>query len=285
MPPNSISDRASSGGAFLVSRWVIGGFLLGAVPWAAPLAGVCATTHVDEWVQVRHVIDGDTVVLVDGRKLRLIGVDTPELGYGGNPHEAFAVQARDVLTVMLSKHQNTLGLRFDPQRRDHYGRVLAHGYLGDGVNVSATLLAKGLAVQLTIPPNIGNVYCYHNQEAGAEQGRRGIWALSRYQPQENNDGHWAPPGFRVVRGRVSSIDEGRNTLWIQLEGGIRLGISRQDLNYFTGLEPKSLVGRRVEARGRLRGPSGRERIRIRHPVALRILPENGNNSTNVQDYD
>lgn len=283
MPRYSISDRASLGGAFLVS---IGSFLLSAALWAAPPASVCGTTHVDEWVQVRHVIDGDTIVLVDGRTVRLIGVDTPELGYHGNPHEAFAVQARNVLTTMLTKHQNILGLRFDRQRRDHYGRVLAHGYLGDGVNVSATLLAKGLAVQLTIPPNIGNVYCYRNQEAGAEQGRRGIWALSRYQPQESNDGQRSTLGFRIVRGRVSSINEGRNTLWIQLEEGIRLGISRQNLDYFTELEPKSLLGRRVEARGYLHGPPGRERIKIRHPVALWVLPEkNGSNNTNVQDYD
>ena len=258
MPRNSISDRASLRGAFFVSRWIIGSFLLGAVPWIAPFASVCGTTHIDEWVQVRHVIDGDTVVLVDGRKLRLIGVDTPELGYDGDFHETFAVQARDVLT---------------------------HGYLGDGVNVSATLLAKGLATQLTIPPNILNVDCYHHQEIGAEQGRRGIWALSRYQSQESSDGQLGAPGFRLVRGKVSFVSGGRNTLWMQLEGGIRLGISKQDLNYFTGLEPKSLVGRRVEARGHLHGPLGRERIRIRHPVALRVLAENGNNNTNMQDHD
>ena len=248
MPRNSISDRASLRGAFFVSRWIIGSFLLGAVPWIAPFASVCGTTHIDEWVQVRHVIDGDTVVLVDGRKLRLIGVDTPELGYDGDSHETFAVQARDVLTALLTRHQYILGLRFDRQRRDRYGRVLAHGYLGDGVNVSATLLAKGLATQLTIPPNILNVDCYHHQEIGAEQGRRGIWALSRYQSQESSDGQLGAPGFRLVRGKVSFVSGGRNTLWIQLEGGIRLGISFQDLNYFTGLEPKSLVGRRIEAR-------------------------------------
>lgn len=285
MPRYSIFDKASLGGAFFVLQWVIRSLLLGVVPWAAPLAGVCGTTQIDEWVQVRHVIDGDTVVLRDGRTVRLIGLDTPELGYHGDPHEAFAVQAREVLTTMLTKQKNILGLRFDRQRRGPYGRVLAHGYLGDGVNVSATLLAKGLAVQLTIPPNIGNVYCYHNQEAGAEQDRRGIWALSRYRPRESNSGKWSVPGFHLVRGRVSSINEGRNTFWMQLEGGIRLGISRRDLDYFTSLKPNSLLGRRVEARGRLYGPPGRERIRIRHPVALRVLPENGNNNASVQDND
>lgn len=269
MPQKSTSHKASLAGAFFVLRCIIGGLLT--APVAAGTALVCPAQHLDEWVRVRHVIDGDTVVLADRRTLRLIGIDTPEMGYYGAPPEPLAQQARDALQHLVGAHGNILGLRYDRERRDAYGRTLAHAYLDDGSNVSATLLTKGLAVQLIIPPNDWQVRCYRERQAFAEQRRRGLWALARYQPVESTTLDPFGPGFRLVRGRVSLVSRGRHSLWIHLEGGFRAWILYKDLHYFDRLQPKNLLGRRVEVRGYVHGTPAHRRMQLRHPAALRVL--------------
>ena len=54
----------------------------------------CAPDRIDARVSVTHVVDGDTVKLADGRTLRFIGVDTPEIGHEGRPSQPFAAEAR-----------------------------------------------------------------------------------------------------------------------------------------------------------------------------------------------
>ena len=90
---------------------------------------------------VRQVVDGDTLRLVDGRSIRLIGINTPELGRKGRSDEPYAMQARRRLQALVDASDGRVGLLPGEQRKDRYGRTLAHLYDAQGRNLEAQLLA------------------------------------------------------------------------------------------------------------------------------------------------
>ncbi|GKY98138.1 hypothetical protein MPSEU_000771600 [Mayamaea pseudoterrestris] len=95
-----------------------------------------------ESAKVRNVYDGDTLTLTDERRVRLIGIDTPEL----KENQPYAQEARDY-TKNLCEDQ-TIYLSFDGDKEDHYGRLLAHVYVkqNDGyVCVNEGIVAAGFA--------------------------------------------------------------------------------------------------------------------------------------------
>lgn len=230
----------------------------------------CTADRIDRWAVVAYVYDGDTVRLGDGRKVRFIGIDTPEIGHDGTRSEPGAIEARDTLKKLLGKNSR-LGLRYDVERHDHYGRLLAHVYLPDGSSVTRRLLEDGLGTHLTIPPDVRNNACYGRAEQKARRARRGIWALPRYQPVESVALPSSARGFHIVRGKVVHIGQSRSAVWVDLAGGVGLRIPRKDLPYFTAYQPRDLRGREVLARGWLRVRHGELRMTIRHPSALQKL--------------
>lgn len=245
-------------------------FLLAASLWAAPCfseTAQCGADRLDQQVRVSYVHDGDTIKLEDGQSLRLIGINTPELGRGGAPSEALALDAREALQNLLADSP-TLALRFDSERRDHYGRLLAHLFLPDGRSIEAHLLEQGLATQLLIPPNVWNLACYQEAERKARSARRGLWSRPEYRPLPSTDVPADARGFRLIQGRVERVGHSAKSVWINLEGGVALRIARNDLNYFSGLPLESLENQVILARGWIyagqRGPT----MRIRHPAAL-----------------
>ncbi len=164
-----------------------------------------------------------------------------------------------------------LGLRYPRERRDRYRRTLAHAYLADGRSLEALLLERGLAFTLVVPPNVWGYTCYARIEAAARAARRGVWGLAHFGPLPAGEVDASVGGFRLVRGRVRRIGRSRRNLWLNLEGRVALRLPLADLGYFTGLDPASLLGRRVEARGWVRQRRGEARITVRHPAALRVL--------------
>lgn len=259
--------------------FVLLGLLWAAASGANPPAGnaddaVCLPDHYQEKVTVKYVIDGDTVVLTDNRHVRLIGIDTPEIGRDGQPSEAGAEPALDYLNRLLPRHKQ-LRLHYDRERTDHYGRTLAHLFLPDGTNLQALLLRQGLAIPLTIPPNLGFLDCYQASAEYALTRKIGLWALDQYQPRpaallDKND-----LGYRIVTGTVTRIGDSRTALWINLGKHMALRITRDDLVSFDGDIAKTYSGRRVMARGRIYFLNGEYRMRIRHPADLRIVGAHG----------
>jgi len=236
----------------------------------APVAPpACAADRYDGTGQVGAVFDGDTLALGDGTKVRLGGIDTPETGRDGEPSEAFAEAAYRHLLQMAAPGER-VKLRFDLERRDRYGRVLAHVFLADGSNVQASLLRRGLATTLVVPPNEWSHACYARIEARARAARRGIWSLARYQavPAEALDAE--ARGFRIVTGVIRRIGESRHNLWLNLSPDFALRIPRGDLDNFRDVDLHRLRGRRVEARGWIHERRQQLRMTIRHPAALHL---------------
>lgn len=235
----------------------------------------CHTTRFDSVGTVRYVVDGDTVWLTDGRKVRLIGIDTPEIGHEGRRSEPYARKARRALQTLLTAHHRRVGLVRDREAHDHYGRTLAHVFLRDGTSVEAYLLDAGLGTGFVIPPDLRFLGCYRAAEQRARAARRGIWSLARYRPRALHTLRPGMDGYRVIDGEVRGISHSRKALWLEFGPGFAVRIPRSDLVYFTAYDPAGLSGKRVRVRGKTYRAHGQLRLEVRHPVDLRILDASG----------
>ena len=134
-------------------------------------------------VRVTHVVDGDTidVALPDGNEdtVRYIGIDTPETVKPDTPVQCGGPRAHAVNDRLVSGR--TVTLRFDAERRDVYGRLLAYVYLPlrepgrRPLFVNAELVRRGLARTLTIPPNDSFAPLFARLAAQAGASSRGLW--------------------------------------------------------------------------------------------------------------
>jgi micrococcal nuclease len=129
-------------------------------------------------VTVERVIDGDTIdVSAAGRmeRVRMLGVDTPELHVESGPPECFGVEAADYTASLLPPGVR-IWLERDIVGRDHYGRLLAHVYrLDDGLLVNEAILRHGYARPLTIEPNHAFSERYVAATVAAEREDLGLW--------------------------------------------------------------------------------------------------------------
>ena len=137
------------------------------VALAAPAAGSAADGGV-----VASVTDGDTLRLTDGRRVRLVQVDTPELGGG----ECYSRAARTQL-LALARPGTQVRLTTDPHldRVDRYGRLLAYVTVGS-TNVNVELVRRGAATVYFYRGERG-VHASRLLAAGqaARSARRGLW--------------------------------------------------------------------------------------------------------------
>ena len=133
--------------------------------------------HFDAMVEVTRVVDGDTIDIspsVEGRsRVRLIGMDTPEVYFGTQPYgpEASAFAKREL-------DGERVGLELDVQKIDPYGRLLAYVYLPDGRMFNETLLEEGYAQVATFPPNVKYQERFLEAQREAREANRGLWGLS-----------------------------------------------------------------------------------------------------------
>ncbi len=125
---------------------------------------------------VERVIDGDTLVVSGGHRIRLIGIDTPESKDPRRPVQCFGREASKFLTDLLPRGA---GIRLvgDVEERDVYDRTLAYAYrLPDGLFVNADLVRQGYARTLTIPPNVAHADELLALAQQAREAGRGLWA-------------------------------------------------------------------------------------------------------------
>lgn len=141
------------------------------------------------YCRVERVIDGDTFVC-SGERVRLIGVDTPE-SFPNERAESQAGTFGDLKTVLelgrrakaftewFLERGTTVGLEFDVQVRDRYGRLLAYVWLPDGRMLNELLLRSGYAVLYTVPPNVKYEALFREAQRDAQRSRRGLWGVVR----------------------------------------------------------------------------------------------------------
>lgn len=225
--------------------------------------------EVSDWGVVARIVDGDTVHLKDGRKIRFIGINTPEIGYRGKASQPYARQALQAL-VQLLKNNKKIGLSYDQDKKDRYKRVLAYINLPDGRSVEQILLAKGLAYSIIVPPNDRRIQCYRSIEKQARNTKLGLWTLAENQWLDSHSLSAKIKGHRFVKGIVSDYSESRKSIYLKLTEKLAIRISKKDLKYFAPLNLRKLKGKKVQVRGWVSTYKGRQSIHIRTAHDLQL---------------
>ena len=124
--------------------------------------------------RVNCVVDGDTIVLDTGERVRYIGIDTPEIAHHHKSAEYYGKEANE-FNKKLALGKN-IRLEFDEERFDKYGRTLAYVYLEDGTFVNAELVKSGYARTMSIKPNTKYTSLFKELQNEAKIKRKGMWA-------------------------------------------------------------------------------------------------------------
>ncbi|MCG9479040.1 MAG: thermonuclease family protein [Actinomycetia bacterium] len=120
----------------------------------------------DGLYEVSKVIDGDTLIVKNGKRVRLIGINTPEKG------QYFYQESRQVLKAMVGGQQLTL--ERDVSETDQYGRWLRYVYVGD-LFVNLEMVKRGFAHAYTYPPDVMYQQLLVEAQSHAQKNNLGLW--------------------------------------------------------------------------------------------------------------
>ncbi len=247
----SVSKKGSFRGLFLCLCWVLSTGVQAAALCDLNIEGLKADVIGSlgvERVDVTQVFDGDTVLLADGRKVRVIGVNTPELGHHNRPVEPLAKLAQAKLTRLLLKdgvkRQQKLPvsalLRVGGDLQDHYGRTLGHLFSSAGINVTSRLLVDGLGFHVAIPPNLWSADCYFAAQQRARSAGVGVWHLPYYGAKlasaKSLNG-----GYQRINGKIEKIFMSKKSIWIDLLGGVTIKLNRKNSKFQQGVVLKRIL--------------------------------------------
>ena len=128
---------------------------------------------------VTKVIDGDTIVLENGQKVRYIGIDTPELHHPKKEVECFSQQAYEKnKELVLGKK---VFLQKDISEKDKYNRLLRYVFLDEKMSsdeasfVNLYLVKNGFAYAATFPPDVKYANLFLTAQKEAQQKDLGLW--------------------------------------------------------------------------------------------------------------
>ena len=131
----------------------------------------CSTSGPREF-GVKRVLDGDTIELENGERVRYIGINTPEIAHPPRGAEFFGPKAAEANRELVEGKR--VRLEFDVQKRDRYGRLLAYVYV-DSLFVNAELVKRGYAYAYTYPPNVKYAELFVRLQREAREAGRGLW--------------------------------------------------------------------------------------------------------------
>jgi endonuclease YncB( thermonuclease family) len=241
--------------------------LLGALAATVAAAGAPASCRAPAGaaaVSVKKVRDGDTVVLADGRSLRVIGIDAPEVGHRGGSDDPLGAAASSELARLIAPGRLTLV----PGREgfDRHGRSLGDLFLADGTLAAAKLLRAGLGFAIAVPPNDAYISCLLAAEREARSARRGVWADPAFWSFAAADPPAKLPGkFRRAIGTVSARHERRGGLALDLDGEVELWVPAERRAAMAQALASAKVGARLTVRGWWSSYRGRPSLRLVHP--------------------
>jgi micrococcal nuclease len=145
------------------------------------LASACISLSPDAYRSVRFIYDGDTILLDGGQKVRLLGIDAPEMGHDGQKSELMARAAWKFICGLLKKSR--VRLEYDEEKKDRHGRLLAYVFLENGDMVNAILVRKGLAHVMLKHPNLKYKELLLDCQRKAIKEKLGIWS-HRFKTEE-----------------------------------------------------------------------------------------------------
>jgi len=128
--------------------------------------------NAQDLVKVKRVIDGDTILLTNGERVRLIGVDTPETKHPQKPVERFGKEAYLFTKKMVEGKE--VRLKYDWPRKDKHDRLLAYVYLLNGTFLNAEIIKQGYGFAYTKYP-FKYIEEFRQYEREAKENKKGLW--------------------------------------------------------------------------------------------------------------
>ncbi len=221
--------------------------------------------------KVKWIYDGDTLLLKDGRKIRLIGINAPEVAHHGRKGQRYGREATEKLRELLKSANNKVRLERGKQAKDRYKRELAHVFLSDGTDVSEWMLQQGWATLMVFPPNTRYLNHYRKAERSAQLKKRHIWHQKTHKIRKPRQLKGAYQGYVRLKSTIKSIKITKNNIILQLDQKIFIKLAKRNLKYFNRYDPKKLLHQEVIISGLLQKYRGKRIIRLRHPVQLTLV--------------
>jgi endonuclease YncB( thermonuclease family) len=216
--------------------------------------------------RVSKVYDGDTVVLKNGKRVRLLGINAPEIESRYRTSEPGGIAAKSWLQEKLQNKK--VHLQYDQEKYDRYKRLLAHLFLPDGKHLNEALLENGLAVLNIMPPNLRHSAKLASAQQRAEKQKLGIWSISRYQPLPISKISNKSRGWQRYIGTPKSIKRSRKYSRLIFNEKANIRIANDNLELFPKLE--NYLDKSIEFRGWVSRNGENYSMLIRHPSALVI---------------
>lgn len=228
------------------------------------VSGTLSQVGYDRWVTVEKVYDGDTFRTTNGEKVRLLGINTPEIAHNSQRGEPLASEAERLLQSLIGGQQ--VRLQFDTERRDQYGRLLAQVFLRDGRWVNAQLIEAGMAHVYTFAPNFKWAKKLLTAERIARQQQRGLWNNAYFEILDaKRVGRSQIGRFRLVQGKAESVDPKSGAFKM---GKLHISIPRKYRQWFKK-SPNIQAGQQWLVRGRIRiSSSGKLYLALHSPFDL-----------------
>lgn len=236
-----------------------------------------------EPLRVTAVLDGDTLELEDGRRVRLAGIEAAKPPRHANPADGRVWPLAEAATRTLS--ELALGRRVSlhgPAPLDRHGRLLAHLVREDGLWLQSALVVRGLARVHTRPDARAYAAELLAGEEGARNAGRGLWRSRVYAVRDAADPEELArdrDSFQLVEGVVLAVTKSGGEAWLDFgadwRSDVTVHIGRAAMREVTraGIDPLSFEGRRVRVRGWITLRNG-PLIEIAHPEQIeRLEPE------------
>lgn len=230
------------------------------------------------WAHVSYVIDGDTFVTEEGKHVRLLGINTPEIGRKGTPHQPLAVEAKLRLTELINK-KDVLLTTLPSRTHDKYGRVLAFIKDNSGEHINKKMLEDGLAHVYTFPDTPFDASTFFKAEHSARIQKKGLWNLPRWQIKETSDpiSKKSIGQFNITEGTVLNTKTVKNKIYLNFGKDWRtdftVEIKKKHWNNFTeyNINPHTdYKGKTLRIRGFLKPVNG-ILVTATHPAQLEII--------------
>jgi len=232
---------------------------------------------------VRKIVDGDTLFLSSGLKVRVSGIQAPKLSLGREHVKDWPLGSDVKAALEQLTRGRRLGLYYSGERRDRYGRALAQVFTLDkqgqpDLYIQEEMLRLGLARVYTWPDTSQDARRLLAAEDDARRKNKGIWALDYYNIRGPNPDALAQDvdSFQLVEGIITSTAEVRGRVYLNFGADYKTDFTvvidtaarkRFDAADYDLL---GLSGAKVRVRGWIElvnGPS----IWLTHPEPLELL--------------
>lgn len=239
----------------------------------------CSPSYDYSKIKVAEVIDGDTVRLTNGRLLRYIGIDTPEMRLKENNRfiyhpQPYALEAKKANEKLV--RNKFVRVEFDVEKTDVYGRLLGYCFV-DNVFINAKLVEDGFAVIYTIPPNVKYTDFFVLLQKQARQNKRGLWGAYELIDHAQASSHLNQ--IRTIKGRVAYARKTKKCILLYFgkspKENFKIVIFANSFKYFynKGVDPLTFYkGKIVEVSGRIKNYHGPEII-ANTPSDIQVINE------------